>query len=231
MGAGTLINLHTHSTFSDGWFSPQEIVAKAAEGGLTHIAITDHFETMKVRRCLSRENLEEYIALVKNLDRKYDGGLRVLAGVEIDTNPDRTPLFDLPIDLLNKLDLVLFEYVNDDHMGGSQLRELDQLLSEIKVPCGLVHTDIERVFCGISPPQVADLLSSYGLFVEVNLASIYAREGVPYYECAERHYREFRNKVKVSIGTDVHRALNEVANVGKGYEFVERLGLSGQLLF
>lgn len=39
------IDLHTHSTASDGTDSPAELVAKAAETGLTTIAITDHDTT------------------------------------------------------------------------------------------------------------------------------------------------------------------------------------------
>jgi histidinol phosphatase-like PHP family hydrolase len=231
VGAGSLINLHAHSDHSDGSFSVHEIVSQAAKGGLTHIAITDHFETDKVRKCLTEREFPDYLRLIRSFDRKHDGGLRVLAGVEIDTNPERCALDELPIDLLNQLDLVLFEYVNDSDMGGSTLRELDRLLTKIKVPCGLVHTDIEKVFCGISPEEVAELLESYGLFAEVNTASLYQRDGVPYYEAAERHFCAFRGKVRVSIGTDVHRTLTEVTNVKKGHDFVRRLGLTEDLLF
>ena len=38
----TRLDLHIHSTASDGRFSPGDIVRKAAEGGLTIIAIADH---------------------------------------------------------------------------------------------------------------------------------------------------------------------------------------------
>lgn len=38
----TRVDLHIHSTASDGRFSPGDIVHKAAEGGLTIIAIADH---------------------------------------------------------------------------------------------------------------------------------------------------------------------------------------------
>ncbi len=36
------VDLHIHTTASDGRFSPAEIVCKSAEGGLTVIAISDH---------------------------------------------------------------------------------------------------------------------------------------------------------------------------------------------
>ena len=35
-------DLHTHSTFSDGSFTPTELVAEAKRKGLCAIALTDH---------------------------------------------------------------------------------------------------------------------------------------------------------------------------------------------
>jgi len=37
-----LIDLHTHSTASDGKCSPDELVARAAQAGVTTLALTDH---------------------------------------------------------------------------------------------------------------------------------------------------------------------------------------------
>ena len=37
-----LIDLHVHSTASDGSFTPEEVTALASEAGLTAIALTDH---------------------------------------------------------------------------------------------------------------------------------------------------------------------------------------------
>ncbi len=224
------MNLHNHSIYSDGDFSPEQIAAEAAKGSLTHVAITDHFETAKVRRCLTSDQLDEYIREIGFLNEKYQGSLRVLAGVEIDTNPERCALQELPVDRLNRLDLVLFEFVNDEWNGGSSLEELAPLIDRIKVPCGLVHTDFARVFQGASPQDVADLLASNHLFAEINTASIYKRQGIPYYEHAERHYRAFHDKVKISVGTDSHRTLSEVSNIKRGYTFIDRLDATSDLI-
>ncbi|MDD1747083.1 MAG: PHP domain-containing protein [Methanomassiliicoccales archaeon] len=218
-------NLHVHSQRSDGSFSIEDIVHEAIRGGLDAVAITDHFETQKVRRCVTSESIDDYLLEIREAQRKADGGIKVLAGVEVDTNPERCHLSSLPVEKLNQLDLVLFEYVNDDWNGGCSVFELDALLSQLSVPCGLVHTDLEKVFGGISPDDLANLLQSYGLFVEANTAVLYARNGVQYYELAERHFRAFKGKVRVSVGTDAHRTLAEVSNVGKGYQFLERLQL------
>ena len=89
--------------------------------------------------------LDDYIREIGSLNERYDGSLRVLAGVEIDTNPERCALQEFPIDRLNRLDLVLFEFVNDEWNGGSSLAEIAPLIDRIKVPCGLVHTDFKTL--------------------------------------------------------------------------------------
>jgi histidinol phosphatase-like PHP family hydrolase len=218
-------NLHVHSQRSDGSFSIGDIVDEAIRGGLDAVAITDHFETQKVKRCVTSESIDDYLQEIREAQRRADGRIRVLAGVEIDTNPERCPIRELPLEKLNQLDLVLFEYVNDEWNGGCSVLELDPLLSRLGVPCGLVHTDLEKVFGGISPEDLANLLQSYGLFVEANTAALYARSGRQYYEHAERHFRAFKGKVRVSVGTDAHRTLTEVSNVAMGYRFLERMHL------
>lgn len=40
-----MIDLHTHSFFSDGTLSPEELIAEAQKAGLTAIALTDHDTT------------------------------------------------------------------------------------------------------------------------------------------------------------------------------------------
>lgn len=40
-----MIDLHTHTSFSDGTFSPDELMALATERGITTLAITDHDTT------------------------------------------------------------------------------------------------------------------------------------------------------------------------------------------
>jgi histidinol phosphatase-like PHP family hydrolase len=225
-----VINLHAHTTFSDGLFPPERIVERAVEDGLTHIAITDHFETSKVaslRTC----DFGKYLSTIRALREEYEGTIEVLAGVEIDTNPDRCDLGTLPFDLLNKLDLVLFEYVNDSANDGDGMEDLERTLLDISVPKGLAHTDIKASFSDMKAGEIADLFSSRDLFVELNTALPYKRGGITFYELAEDVIREFGGTVKLSIGTDIHRRLAEVSNVQSAYRFVRRLSLSDDLLF
>ncbi|MCF7839001.1 MAG: PHP domain-containing protein [Candidatus Marinimicrobia bacterium] len=48
-----MIDLHTHSTFSDGTLTPEELVATAQAAGVTALALTDHDTTAGVPRFLA----------------------------------------------------------------------------------------------------------------------------------------------------------------------------------
>ena len=37
-----MIDLHTHTTASDGWCTPAELVARASAAGVTVLGVTDH---------------------------------------------------------------------------------------------------------------------------------------------------------------------------------------------
>ncbi|MDH3345638.1 MAG: PHP domain-containing protein [Kiritimatiellaceae bacterium] len=48
-----MIDLHCHSTFSDGSSTPEELIALAEQGGLTALALTDHDTTSGLDRFFS----------------------------------------------------------------------------------------------------------------------------------------------------------------------------------
>ncbi len=70
-----MIDLHTHSTFSDGELIPSELVRRAVVKGYKAIAITDHVDFTNIEHVLS------CVKNVKSLEEDYD--IRVFTGVEI----------------------------------------------------------------------------------------------------------------------------------------------------
>ena len=70
-----MIDLHTHSIFSDGELLPSELVRRAVVHGYTAIAITDHVDFTNI------EHVLDGIKKAKYLEEVWD--IRVLAGVEI----------------------------------------------------------------------------------------------------------------------------------------------------
>lgn len=65
-------DLHTHTTVSDGKYSPMELVDLAIQRSITTLAITDH------------DSCEGYFEAKKYAQQK--GGINIIAGVEISTN-------------------------------------------------------------------------------------------------------------------------------------------------
>lgn len=49
-----MIDLHVHSTFSDGELIPAEVVSRARHAGYTHLAITDHADPSNIENVLER---------------------------------------------------------------------------------------------------------------------------------------------------------------------------------
>ena len=65
------IDLHTHSTASDGIYSPTELLHKAQEVGLRILALTDHDTT---------DGLEEAMQAAQTLN------MDLISGIEINTD-------------------------------------------------------------------------------------------------------------------------------------------------
>lgn len=66
-----MIDLHVHSTFSDGTYTPAKLAQMAVRAGVTAMALTDHDST---------KGIDEFLAASDDL------GLRAVPGVEISAN-------------------------------------------------------------------------------------------------------------------------------------------------
>ena len=63
-----MIDLHLHTTASDGWLSPAELVARASAAGLTTISVTDH---------------DTVAAIAEVTDVARGAAIRIVSGIEI----------------------------------------------------------------------------------------------------------------------------------------------------
>jgi histidinol phosphatase-like PHP family hydrolase len=237
-------NLHNHTTFSDGSSSPRELAEAAVKSGLTHLGISDHFRSTKLEpeRAVDLERLPAYIAEVRSLRVEYQGRMLILAGLELNFSlvqtdftflsqyaPEKNPL--------NKLDYLLFEYVNDAESMGLGLEELLKLRPIIQIPLGLAHNDLEKNFGGILQPEsLAKILAQSQVFVELCPTRRYSRPDgaghVPYYrvegEFNRRFYQAARKEgVLVAIGCDVHADLRDLADTADAARFLAEAGLEG----
>jgi len=92
-----MIDLHTHSTASDGTFSPTELAAEAHKTGLSLFALTDH---------------DTVAGVVEAQKAGQALGIRVLPGIEISVEwqPGELHLLGLGIDIENKRLCDLMQY-------------------------------------------------------------------------------------------------------------------------
>lgn len=78
-------DLHTHTVYSDGNNTPEEMVLSAIEKGLDVIGISDHsYTSFDDSYCLKKETVEEYIKEIQSLKTKYSDKIKILCGIEQD---------------------------------------------------------------------------------------------------------------------------------------------------
>jgi DNA polymerase (family 10) len=97
-------NLHTHTEWSDGRDSVQEMALAAKDMGYQYIAITEHSAGRGIAHGLDVERLRKQFAEIRALNNRLTG-IRVLTGVEVDIRADGS--LDLPHEMLSQLDIVI----------------------------------------------------------------------------------------------------------------------------
>jgi DNA polymerase (family 10) len=97
-------DLHTHSEWSDGHDSIEELALAAQDVGYQYIAMTEHSAGRGIAHGLDVRRLREQVAEIKALNERLNG-IRVLTGTEVDIRSDGS--LDLPHEILTELDLVI----------------------------------------------------------------------------------------------------------------------------
>ncbi|MEM4254093.1 MAG: DNA polymerase/3'-5' exonuclease PolX [Candidatus Woesearchaeota archaeon] len=98
-------DLHTHSKWSDGVNTLEEMVQAAIKMGYEYIALTDHSKSEHIAHGMEEKRLAKYIAEIEKLKKKYAGRIRVLCGSEVNIMNDGS--LDYSKKLLDQLDWVV----------------------------------------------------------------------------------------------------------------------------
>ncbi len=192
-------DLHTHTTWSDGRASVEEMGRAARERGYEYLAICDHTPAVGAVRGLTPEDLRrqgEEIARANELLEPF----RILRGIECDILPDGR--LELPDDVLAELEWVQASVHGGQRMPRQEMtKRVEEALRNPHVRC-LSHPtgryinrrpenalDLERVF---------ELARERGVAVEVN--------GLPLrLDLSGEHVREaLRAGVEIVCSTDAH---------------------------
>jgi DNA polymerase (family 10) len=108
--------LHSHSTWSDGGSTIEEMWEAARARGLSYLALTDHSHSLGVTNGLTVERLREQRVVIDQINQRGEAP-RILQGTELEIRSDGT--LDFPDDVLASLDVV----VASVHSGFAQSRE------------------------------------------------------------------------------------------------------------
>ncbi len=141
-------DLHSHSDWSDGAMSVEQMAEFARRRGHAYQVMTDHSQSLAIARGLKPERVEEERALIRSLNDRFAAeeaagsapvetsaeGFRLLHGCELEIRADG--LLDYPDELLETFDLVVASL----HVSRRQPRaELTQrVLNAIENP----HVDV-----------------------------------------------------------------------------------------
>ena len=229
-----MINLHNHSTWSDGVYPPDHLVKMAILGGLTHIGISDHFFTDKLgpsRAYVDASRLDRYVSAVRDLAKEHADRIQVLVGLEVDWSPRSKARLSNLWQKINQLDYVLFEYVQSAEWEGRSLGSLLAVRASIHIPVGLAHNNLaDNMIPPYTPQELADLLQEHGIFVELStdpVTAYYARD-----DEANRQVWDAlaRSEVEFSVGSDTHEFIDQVTAVEDAHLFLDKRGLSERLI-
>ena len=95
-------DLHSHSDWSDGGSSIQEMVVTAMELGHDYLVLTDHSPRLKIANGLSPERLSKQLGVIESINSAIED-FRLLKGIEVDILDDGS--LDQSAEMLSQLDL------------------------------------------------------------------------------------------------------------------------------
>ncbi len=177
-----MIDLHTHTFFSDGVLSPNELVQRARQIGYRGIAITDHVDASNV------EFVVKEISKFCNSIEEYYDDIVVLPGVEIThVHPSQiNEVAEVAKKLGAKIVLVHGETVVEPVEKGTNIKALESKFVDI-----LAHPGI------ISEKEIEIALKN-NKYIEIT-----ARKG---HSLANGHVAKLCKKfnVRMVINTDTH---------------------------
>ncbi len=195
-----ILDLHVHSTWSDGHLSILQMAQAAKRRGLRCIAITDHTVSLGIARGLNLNELRRQKREVKDANEAMGPDFTVLHGTEVEIKADGT--LDFPDEDLADLDVVIASV----HSSLRQPREV--IMPRLIRAIANLHVDIIAHPTGrllpSRPPMDLDLeevfraAARWGTILEIN-------SNPSRLDLRDSHVRRaIELGVKLAINTDAH---------------------------
>lgn len=218
------MNLHVHSTYSDGKDSISKIIEKFISLDLQYIAITDHFSNSWKKDIIptlnSADKINRYLielSEARNQIEQNKTDLRILKGIEIDLGSS--------LQYINRLitpsqfDVILFEYLETPESIGfvkNLLKGWKRNFAQEKLPIlGLAHFDPSNFIYGTLDLLITFLKDSQ-IYFEFNsrYSQYYSVKYKPFFEKLRKH------NIPVAVGADSH-SVKRLDDISEPLEMIE----------
>ncbi|MGO9889415.1 MAG: PHP domain-containing protein [Solirubrobacteraceae bacterium] len=192
-------DLHSHTTWSDGRASVEEMGRAARDRGYDYLAICDHTPAVGAVRGLTPDDVRrqgEEIAAANEVLAPF----RLLRGIECDILADGR--LDLPDDVLSELDWVQASVHGGQRMPAPEMtRRVEEALRNPYVRC-LSHPTGRYI--NRRPENALDLDRTFALAVELQVA-LEVNGLAPRLDLSGKHVRDaLRAGVEIVCSTDAH---------------------------
>lgn len=194
-------DLHSHSSWSDGSNSIEEMAQAAIKLGYSYIAITDHSQSLKIANGLNPAQLKQKKSEIQRLNKKLKG-FRILYGTEVDI--DSQGKTDYPDRILAEFDIVIGAIHTGFKQSGAQITRRivnackNRFINIIAHPTGRLwgvreafDLDLDEIFKAASDTRTSLEINAYPQRLDLNDTNC-------------RRAKELG--VSISIGTDSHTA-------------------------
>lgn len=216
-------DLHSHSLWTDGIHSIEQMAQAAEKRKYEYLAVTDHSFSMHVAHGLSESQALSQIQKIREFNKCHK--LKLLAGIEVDILSDGT--LDYSNEVLSQFDFVIAAI--HSHLNQAPLdlyNRLEKALSNPFVnilahPTGRLLGRPGVLFCEREPYQI-DIQSIINLCKKNNV-SLEVNCFPERLDLSEKNARmAIERGVKISLGTDAH-SLAHLCNIKYGIAIVNKI--------
>jgi histidinol phosphatase-like PHP family hydrolase len=204
------MDLHVHTTYSDGNSKPRAMIEKAIALGIKDLGITDHYGDLERYAITSIARLDEYIAELTRLKQLYQPKINIWIGLETSI------LNGLPFLQLNRLDYVLFE---DIEMAPRLSHFISQVKPNLSIPAGIAHAQI------ILLENSGEIVEKERIFIELN--THYPDRYRSNWAKSIWHKLASRD-IRLSVGSDAHD-MKRVGDASDAIRFIQENGMPQKL--
>lgn len=155
-----LMDLHNHTTFSDGENTIEEIIINATNHNIKIVGISDHFHQIS--------DLKMYFRIINYFKETYSSQIKIFSGIEIDiTKCDSLN----NMDSLKKTDYILIEnieYLTDLDLGLEVIDEYTRHNNKIIIFAHLNFISLIKRFGYDGFKKILSFMQKHGIWWEIN---------------------------------------------------------------